>query len=106
MFKLFKNKKEPRPLDPNCIRKEFYFEGTVQNVGFRFEIQRRAKPLGLTGFAQNNDDGSVTCQLQGKEEDIYKVITALQKIPHIKIDFISEKDVPTDSKDTDFVILY
>lgn len=107
MFNLLKKKeKSKRELPSGTIRKRYYFEGTVQNIGFRFEIQKRAKPLGITGFAQNNDDGTVTADLQGREKDIDKVITDLQNINRIQIDFISEKDLPVDYYEKDFYILY
>ena len=102
MFNLFKKKEKSK----RELRKRYYFEGTVQNIGFRFEIQKRAKPLGITGFAQNNDDGTVTADLQGREKDIDKVITDLQNINRIQIDFISEKDLPVDYYEKDFYILY
>lgn len=39
MFNLFKKKeKAKKELPPGTIRKEFHFEGTVQNIGFRFEV--------------------------------------------------------------------
>lgn len=107
MFRLFKKKEKiKRELPPGTIRKEFYFEGNVQNIGFRFEVQSHAMPLGITGYAKNNDDGSVTAQLQGKPNDIHKVILDLQNIDRIQIDFISEKDIPLDYYENDFYILY
>lgn len=107
MFNLFKKKeKTKRELPPGTIRKELRFEGNVQNIGFRFEIQSHAKPLGITGYAKNNEDGSVTAQLQGSEKDIDKVITDLQNIDRIQIDFIREKDLPVDYYEKDFYILY
>ena len=107
MFKFFKKKEKiKRELPPRTIRKEFHFEGNVQNIGFRFEIQSHAKPLGITGYAKNNDDGSVTAQLQGSLEDINRVILSLQNIDRIQIDFISEKDLPLDYYENDFSIIY
>lgn len=107
MFHLFKKKEKiKKELPPGTIRKEFHFEGNVQNIGFRFEIQKRAKPLKITGFAQNNDDGTVTAELQGSEKNIDKVITDLQNVDRIQIDFISEKDIPLDYYENDFYILY
>lgn len=107
MFNLFKKKEKiKKELPPGTIRKEFHFEGTVQNIGFRFEIQKRAKPLKITGFAQNNDDGTVTAELQGSEKNINKVITDLQNVDRIQIDFISEKEIPLDYYENDFYILY
>ena len=81
MFNLFKKKEKiKRELPPGTIRKEFHFEGNVQNIGFRFEVQSHAMPLSITGYAKNNDDGSVTAQLQGNEKNINKVIKSLQSI--------------------------
>ena len=93
-------------MPPGTIRKEFHFEGNVQNIGFRFEVQSHAKPLGITGYAKNNDDGTVTAHLQGNLEDINRVISDLQNIDRIQIDFMTEKDIPLDYYENDFYILY
>lgn len=107
MFRLFKKKEKTKiELPPGTIRKEFHFEGNVQNIGFRFEVQSHAMPLGITGYAKNNDDGSVTAQLQGSLKNINKVILDLQNIDRIQIDFISEKDIPLDYYENDFSIIY
>ena len=107
MFKLFKKKEKiKRELPPGTIRKEFHFEGNVQNIGFRFEVQSHAKPLGITGYTKNNDDGSVTTQLQGSLKNIDKVILSLQNIDRIQIDSITEKEIPLDYYENDFSIIY
>ena len=107
MFHLFKKKERiKRELPPGTIRKEFHFEGNVQNIGFRFEVQSHAKPLGITGYAKNNDDGTVTAQLQGNLEDINRVISDLQNIDRIQIDSMTEKDIPLDYYERDFYIMY
>ena len=107
MFKLFKKKEKiKRELPPGAIRKEFHFEGNVQNIGFRFEVQSHAKPLGITGYAKNNEDGSVTAELQGNPSNIHKVILDLKNIDRIQIDFISEKDIPLDYDENNFSIIY
>ena len=107
MFKLFKKKEKiKRELPPETIRKEFHFEGNVQNIGFRFEILNRSKPLGITGYAKNNEDGSVTAQLQGSEKSINKVISYLKTIDRIRIDSITEKEIPLDYYENEFYIIY
>ena len=107
MFILFKKKEKiKRELPPGTIRKEFHFEGNVQNIGFRFEVQSHAKPLGITGYAKNNDDGSVTAELQGTQKNINKVITYLKNIDRIQIDSMTEKEIPLDYYENDFYILY
>ena len=107
MFHLFKKKEKiKKELPPGTIRKEFHFEGNVQNIGFRFEVQSHAKPLGITGYAKNNEDGSVTAQLQGSLEDINRVILSLQNIDRIQINSITEKEIPLDYYEKDFSIIY
>lgn len=107
MFRLFKKKEKiKRELPPGTIRKEFHFEGNVQNIGFRFEVQSHAKPLGITGYAKNNEDGSVTAQLQGSEKNINKVISYLKTIDRIRIDSITEKEIPLDYYENNFSIQY
>lgn len=107
MFHLFKKKEKiKKELPTGTIRKEFHFEGNVQNIGFRFEVQSHAKPLGITGYAKNNDDGSVTAQLQGSLEDINRVILSLQNIDRIQIDSITSKEIPLDYYEKDFSIIY
>ena len=107
MFHLFKKKEKiKKELPPGTIRKEFHFEGNVQNIGFLFEVQSHAKPLGITGYAKNNDDGSVTAQLQGSLEDINRVILSLQNIDRIQINSITEKEIPLDYYENDFSIIY
>ena len=107
MFRLFKKKEKiKRELPPGTIRKEFHFEGNVQNIGFRFEVQSHAKPLGITGYAKNNEDGSVTAELQGTEKNINKVINNLHNIDRIQIDSMTEKDIPLDYYENNFYILY
>lgn len=107
MFRFFKKKEKiKKELPPGTIRKEFHFEGNVQNIGFRFEVQSHAKPLDITGYAKNNEDGSVTAQLQGNLEDINRVIANLHNIDRIQIDSMTEKEIPLDYYENDFIILY
>ena len=107
MFHLFKKKEKiKKELPPGTIRKEYHFEGNVQNIGFRFEIQSHAMPLGITGYAKNNDDGSVTAELQGTEKSINKVINDLHNIDRIQIDSITSKEIPLDYYEKDFSIIY
>ena len=107
MFRFFKKKEKiKRELPPGTIRKAFHFEGNVQNIGFRFEVQSHAKPLGITGYAKNNEDGSVTAQLQGSEKNINKVINNLHNIDRIQIDSMTEEEIPLDYYENDFCILY
>ena len=47
------------------VRKHIFFSGDVQGVGFRYRSFYIAQSLDLTGWVQNEDDGSVTLEVQG-----------------------------------------
>ena len=49
------------------IRKRIVFHGRVQGVGFRFTAKHLANSLGLTGWVQNEYDGTVLMEVQGRE---------------------------------------
>lgn len=64
------------------------FTGRVQGVGFRYKVSYLARGYGMTGFARNEYDGSVTVELQGTREQIDMVIQKLQQDTYIRIDWI------------------
>ncbi len=94
MFHFFKRSKSKRnvpEITENTIRKEITVYGKVQNVGFRFIAQQAAKHYPVTGWVKNNEDGSVTMEIQGTEEDIAGVFERIQKEPQIQINNKVEK---------------
>ena len=60
---------------------EAMIRGRVQLVMYRDFAQRRAKSLGIAGFAQNMPDGSVRVVAQGEEDNLKKYIEKLRKGP-------------------------
>ena len=57
------------------IRVKLKINGKVQGVSYRAEAQEKAQKLGLTGYAQNNRDGSVAVVLFGEELAVRQMIT-------------------------------
>lgn len=55
--------------------------GRVQGVGFRFMTKIIADELGITGFARNEDDGSVTIEAVGPEDKINLFIQKVKASP-------------------------
>ncbi|MEJ8803699.1 acylphosphatase [Pontibacter sp. H249] len=47
--------------------------GKVQGVFFRASTQEKAEALGLTGFVQNEDNGTVYLEAEGDEEALCKL---------------------------------
>jgi acylphosphatase len=56
-------------------------EGRVQGVGFRYFVEENAVDLGLTGWVRNCWDGSVEVKAEGKQADLDRLLTALQRGP-------------------------
>ena len=46
----------------------FHIHGRVQGVFFRQSTRTEAQRLGLTGYARNNPDGTVTIEAEGSTE--------------------------------------
>jgi acylphosphatase len=49
-------------------------KGLVQGVSYRFATLRKAHKLSLTGYVKNLHNGDVFIEVEGKEENINKLI--------------------------------
>jgi len=56
------------------VRVRIRVTGLVQGVGFRVPARRRAAALGLSGTAQNLDDGSVLIEMAGPRPGIDRFV--------------------------------
>lgn len=88
------------------IREHLIFTGRVQGVGFRFRAKCLANHYGVTGWIQNNYDGSVETQMQGREECIDMIIQSLQQDDYIRIDWITRERMETNPKEQGFAVKY
>jgi acylphosphatase len=52
--------------------------GHVQGVGFRWWVRSRALELGLTGFAENLDDGRVKVVAEGAADRCRELLSRLE----------------------------
>lgn len=68
------------------VRKHIVVSGRVQGVGFRFRTSHAAQALGLTGWVRNDPEGTVSMELQGEEELIYRLIPMLEQGSWVRID--------------------
>jgi acylphosphatase len=55
--------------------------GRVQNVGFRYFIQDRARREGVTGWVRNLPDGRVEARIEGDAEAVDRVERAIRTGP-------------------------
>jgi acylphosphatase len=57
--------------------------GSVQGVGFRYFIQRKAQQLGLRGWVRNNDDGTVELVAEGPRSELERLKMAAEEGPRM-----------------------
>lgn len=75
-------------------RYRLVFSGRVQHVGFRLEVCEMAKRLGLTGYCQNLEDGSVLAEVQGQSDKIKFLVIFMKSLRRIKIRDVDKKRLP------------
>ncbi|MBQ6587496.1 MAG: acylphosphatase [Butyrivibrio sp.] len=80
------------------------FYGTVQGVGFRFTASHTANMYRLTGYVKNEYDGSVTCEVQGRQEDIEQFIAAIYRGRFIEVDRIDKTQLEVDDAERSFEV--
>ena len=76
------------------IRKHIVFYGSVQGVGFRYRARHAADLYGCTGWVKNEWNGSVSMEIQGKEESIDQVILAIERGTFVRIENMAVKSIP------------
>ncbi len=59
-------------------RREVYFTGMVQGVGFRYTTLRIAERFRVTGFVQNLPDGRVWAVVEGTALEIDRFLDAIE----------------------------
>ena len=97
MFEFWKDQRgEPPALPAGTVRRRYSIEGQVQGVGFRYRARYAAQSLELTGWVQNEDDGSVTLEVQGDPAKFLKLFALIQRSDYIQITHIRQKDVEPD----------
>ncbi len=80
------------------VRKHLVFYGRVQGVGFRYTAKYLARSLELTGWVRNDWEGTVTMEVQGREQLINKLLTGLNHSRFISIEWIDTKEIPLEEE--------
>ncbi len=91
-------------LPTGTVRERFVFSGRVQSVGFRFTAKGFAKANNVTGWAVNEDDGTVSSEMQGLPENINAVIAGLKRTEPIEIESMTRERVAIDPMEKTFRI--
>lgn len=80
------------------VRKHIVFYGRVQGVGFRYTAKYLARSLGLTGWVRNDEEGTVTMEVQGREPLINKMLTGLNGGHFISIEWMDTEEIPLEEE--------
>jgi acylphosphatase len=60
-------------------RRTVHFSGHVQGVGFRYTAQNIASKHGMRGYVRNLPDSSVEMVMEGSDEQMDQVLSAIQQ---------------------------
>jgi len=83
-----------------------YVSGGVQGVFFRYNTQKQAKSLGVTGWVRNLPDGRVEAFFEGDKEAVDAIIKwCWEGPPMARVDDVQVEWVEPEGH-TDFRIVY
>jgi acylphosphatase len=57
--------------------------GVVQGVGYRYFVQRQARAMSLTGYVENQADGTVKVVAQGEWRLLERLLEKLKQGPRL-----------------------
>jgi acylphosphatase len=79
------------------VARRFRVTGRVQGVGFRYFAEASARAEGLSGWVQNQPDGSVEIVAEGDRESVFRFEAKVRRGPAgARIDRVDvQDDVPS-----------
>lgn len=89
----------------DVIRQRVNFQGRVQKVGFRLEIDLIANRIGLSGWVKNLEDGSVEGEFQGERNKIEFLIKFMESLKRAKVAEIKKTEFPVREKEEGFMVI-
>ncbi len=76
------------------MKKHISVFGKVQGVFFPGSTHQKAEALGLTGFVQNKQDGSVYLEAEGDRSALEQLVAWLHQGPeHAQVDRVEVKEI-------------
>jgi acylphosphatase len=85
-------------------RREVYYSGDVQGVGFRYTARRVAEGYPVTGFVRNLADGRVQLVVEGPEAEVAAFLSELERVMHGYIRHVATETVAPRGEFTGFAI--
>jgi acylphosphatase len=88
------------------LRREIWYGGNVQGVGFRYTTRRIAGNYQVTGYVQNLVDGQVRLVVEGTPAEMSKFVGQLERELNANIQDRSEHTSPATGEFHEFVIRF
>ncbi len=87
-------------------RREVYYQGVVQGVGFRYSARRIAAGFRVAGFVRNLPDGRVELVVEGESAELDRFQAAVREELGHFIDGVEQTVRPTRGESPRFEIRY
>ena len=65
----------------DLVRRRVVVQGRVQGVFFRDSLRERARAAGVAGWVSNRSDGAVEAVVEGREDDVGRVVAFAREGP-------------------------
>jgi len=65
----------------DLVRRRVVVQGRVQGVFFRDSLRERARAAGVAGWVCNRSDGAVEAVVEGREDDVGRVVAFAREGP-------------------------
>ena len=85
-------------------RKQVRYSGRVQGVGFRATCRHIATGFAVTGWVQNEPDGTVLLEAQGTNEEVERFLIEVGRVLGRNIENEFKLDIPAIPNEGGFVI--
>jgi len=72
-------RQDTRRIERLTERRDIHYAGRVQGVGFRFTTQRLARQFDVSGTVRNLPDGRVHVVVEGAQDEISKLLSAIDR---------------------------
>lgn len=90
---------------PDNAGAKMVVSGRVQMVGFRWFTVQWAQDLGLSGYAKNQEDGTVLIEAEGKKKNIESLVKEVKTGPRgSQVDEVKVEWLPFEHSFRDFEI--
>ena len=85
-------------------RRQVYYSGRVQGVGFRYTARQIADRFAVTGYVENLGDGRVHLVAEGEPDEIDRFLADLRSTMGRRIDGEQARTLPATGEYSNFSI--